>query len=135
MMAANDDGETGSIDQAATGATIAGIVLVADNFEEQVAFYRDVLGLTLTDHWGDVARFRAANAVELTLFAKSHDQASLDRIDPLQHGLSHFEFGVDDETASVLGQQLVALGQRSHGQNYLDRDGQLFHFVPKSDRS
>ncbi len=112
---------------------LTGIVLVAENFSEQVAFYRDTLGLQQTDDWGDAVRFRASNGVELTLFASTHDPNSLDRLSPLRHGLSHLEFGVNADTRAELESRLDGDGRASNRGNYLDPDGQLFHFVATDD--
>ncbi len=113
------------------GVVIQGIVIVAENFSEQVAFYRDEIGLQMASDWGDAVRFVGSNGVELTIFAASHDQPSLDRLEPCRHGLSHFEFGVNATERTELEQRLRNSGRESERSNFLDPDGQLFHFVEK----
>lgn len=110
---------------------ITGIVLVAENFEEQVAFYRDRIGLDLVDDWGDAMRLRAANGVELTIFAASHDAPSLHRLSPVTHGLSHMELGVARSVRAQLEESLD--DRRLKPGSFLDPDGQLFHFTDPVD--
>lgn len=113
------------------GVAIQGIVLVAENFAEQVAFFRDQIGLHLASDWGDAVRFVGSNGVELTIFATSHDQASLDRLAPARHGLSHLEFGVGAAERAHLEEELRRTGRATGRSDFLDTDGQLFHFVTK----
>lgn len=117
----------------AGGVAIHGIVLVTERYAEQVSFYRDELGLEMVDDWGDAARFRSSNGIELTLFARSHDRRSLERLAPATHGLSHLEFSASSEVRRDLEGRLQSSGRVSHGANYLDADGQLFHFVAPPD--
>ena len=116
-----------------TGVSINGIVLVADDFEAQLGFYRDTIGLELVSHWGDAALLRSANGVTLALFATTHDPRSMERIAPLRHGLSHLEFGATSAVQAELGAALDAAGYGDEPGNYLDPDGQLFHFVHEPD--
>lgn len=109
--------------------SIFGIAIVADRFEEQVAFYRDELGLVEVANWGDAVRLKAANGVELTIFAATHDRRSMARLAPATKGLSHLEFGIQQPSRSAREEQLRADGRESHPGNFLDPDGQLFHFV------
>lgn len=108
---------------------IVGVVIVAERFDEQVAFYRDELGLKLTDDWGDAVRFRSSNGVELTIFAATHDRRSMERLAPAKHGLSHLEFAVNRDRRPALEAQLRSAQREAHSSNFLDADGQLFHFV------
>ena len=112
-------------------ASIDGIAIVASDFEAQVAFYRDLVGLDVVDHWGDACRLRGANGVSLTIFASTHDERSMQRLHPAGHGLSHLEFGVSGSVRTIAEQRLRDAGQASYGDNFVDADGQLLHYVTR----
>lgn len=103
------------------------VVLIARDFERQVAFYRDVLGLELEWSAHDAAFFRCGGQ-KLAVFAKSHHPQAVPRLDGARHGLSHLEFAVDARDHPALAARLDAAGVRAYGDNFEDPDGNLFHF-------
>lgn len=115
--------------QPMASTSLQGVVIVADHYREQVRYYRDLLGLDQVADWGDATRLSAANGIDLTIFARSHDARSCDRLVPRRHGLSHLEFGASPAEQKAIEDSLTANGSAAHGQNYLDADGQLLHFV------
>jgi len=120
-------------DEIAPPATLGGVrgldavVLIARDFNRQVAFYRDVLGLELAWSAHDAAFFRCGDQ-KLAVFAKSHHPQAVQRLDGARHGLSHLEFAVADEDHAALVARLDAAGVRAYGDNFEDPDGNLFHF-------
>lgn len=116
-------GERGAV------AAIHAVVLVAADFDGQRRFYGEVLGLE--EAWGasDAVAFRVGTQL-LTIFARTHDPASVRRLEGATHGLSHLEFAVHGH----LGEELRARLASSRvpgtiGDNFVDADGNLFHFV------
>lgn len=103
------------------------VVLIARDFERQVAFYRDVLGLELEWSAHDAAFFRCGDQ-KLAVFAKSHHPQAVPRLDGARHGLSHLEFAVAGEDHAALVARLEAAGFHAYGDNFEDADGNLFHF-------
>jgi catechol 2,3-dioxygenase-like lactoylglutathione lyase family enzyme len=103
------------------------VVLIARDFDRQVAFYRDVLGLEVAWAGHDAAFFRCGGQT-LAVFAKSHHPQAVPRLDGARHGLSHLEFAVAAEDHDALSARLEAAGFRAYGDNFEDPDGNLFHF-------
>lgn len=107
---------------------IHGIVLIAENYSEQIAFYRDVLGLKLTTAYSDAAFFEIGSQV-LAIFARGHHPEGDRALQGASHGLSHLEFSIPACDVAEMENRLrdsVAEPGRKH---FKDADGTIFHFV------
>jgi catechol 2,3-dioxygenase-like lactoylglutathione lyase family enzyme len=111
---------------------IDGVILIANDFEGQCRFYRDVLGLELVAHYGDAAFFKAGSQT-LGIFAKSHHSEGTRRLGQADHGISHLEFSTDAEAEEKLTQRLMEAGAHAYKDNFADADGNLFHFTRTTD--
>lgn len=107
---------------------IDGVVLIAKDFEGQCRFYRDVLGLEMTAHYGDAAFFKAGSQT-LGIFAPSHHPEGAKRLGAADHGLSHLEFRIDETFQQEFVNRLTEAGANSYGDNFTDADDNLFHFT------
>ncbi|NEP00405.1 MAG: glyoxalase/bleomycin resistance/dioxygenase family protein [Symploca sp. SIO2E9] len=103
------------------------VILIAADFEEQVRFYRDVLGLESISKSSETAFFRCGEQ-KLAIFSRSHHIEGTKRLGQADHGISHLEFGVPHDKKDLIYKQLTEAGARAYGDNFEDADGNLFHF-------
>lgn len=122
---ADPSGERGVV------AAIHAVVLVAADFEGQRRFYKEVLGFEEAWSASDAVAFRVGEQL-LTLFARTHDAASVRRLEGASHGLSHLEFVVHGHLSPELRARLApSRASSTFGENFVDADGNLFHFVER----
>ena len=105
-----------------------GVVLISPNYEEQVRFYRDVLGLAIHSQYED-ATFFAVGEQLLAVFGRGHHPEGTKRLGGAKHGLSHLEFQVETKKRAEVERRLDVEGARAYRDNFQDADGNLFHFV------
>lgn len=103
------------------------IVLIANDFEKQRQFYKEVLGLEVIEEYSD-AVFFAIGAQKLAIFAKNHHPEGTRRLDGATHGISHLEFGINKDDAKQLTEKLKAVKALADDRHFQDSDGNLFHF-------
>jgi catechol 2,3-dioxygenase-like lactoylglutathione lyase family enzyme len=103
------------------------VVLISDKYKEQVAFYRDILGLKLVADYGDAVSF-AIGDQKLTIFARSHHPEGTKRLNGARRGISHLEFGIGKNDIDAVMQRLKEAGAEVEDDNFEDADGNLFHF-------
>jgi catechol-2,3-dioxygenase len=107
---------------------INGIILIANDFEGQCRFYRDVLGLKVVACYADAAFFKVG-AQTFGIFAKSHHPEGTERLGNADHGISHLEFSVSESAQAHLTGRLMEFGAHAYKDNFADADGNLFHFT------
>jgi len=103
------------------------VILIADNFEAQCRFYRDVLGLQVESEYGDAMFFKVGKQT-LGIFARTHHPEGTRHLGPASHGLSHLEFRLERADREQFLLRLKAGGAHAYGDNFADADGNLFHF-------
>lgn len=108
-------------------SSLDAVVLIAADFEGQVSFYRDVLGLELISHSSETAFFRCGQQT-LAIFSRSNHPEGTKRLGGAAHGISHLEFGLSSSDKEAMYKQLTEAGAHAYGDNFEDADGNLFHF-------
>ncbi len=108
-------------------AGLHGLVLITTRLEAQRTFYRDVLRLPTQWSTADAHVFSVGGQA-LGLFAPSHHLDAAERLRG-DTGISHLEFSVHRRALPSLNQALQQAGAGLHPGNYLDADGNQFHFV------
>jgi catechol-2,3-dioxygenase len=103
------------------------VVLIANDFNKQRQFYRDVLGLEVIEEYSD-AVFFAVGDQRLAIFAKSHHPEGTERLGKGTHGISHLEFGIENEDVKEITEKLKSTKAHVSGGDFEDADGNLFHF-------
>lgn len=103
------------------------VILLTSNFNSQLEFYRDTLGLTPSALYSDAA-FLKAGGQTLGIFGATHHPEAAQRLGGGTHGLSHLEFGISGSDFAAFQQRLDQAGARAYRDNFQDWDGNLFHF-------
>jgi catechol 2,3-dioxygenase-like lactoylglutathione lyase family enzyme len=112
----------------ATGISgLDAVVLIANDFNGQCRFYRDLLGLEMISHYGDAAFFRAGDQV-VGIFARNHHPEGTRNLGGASHGISHLEFRLNKDEISNFIAKLKGAGSHAYGECFVDADGNLFHF-------
>jgi catechol 2,3-dioxygenase-like lactoylglutathione lyase family enzyme len=109
-------------------AGIAAVILIAEDFRSQYNFYGRILGLEVVRSGDDYAFFQVGPQV-LGIFARGHHPQGDARLGGAGHGLSHLEFSISVERKAAVIARLDAASARAYGENFADKDGNLFHFA------
>ncbi len=107
---------------------LAGVALIVRDFDRQLAFYKDTLGLPLQSSSSDAAFFDCGPQ-KLALFAPTHHPEGARRLEGAGKGLSHLEYAVVSDGESELRRRLDERGFHAYRDVYQDADQNLFHFV------
>ena len=108
------------------------VILIANDFNKQRRFYKEVLGLEVIEEYSD-AIFFAVGDQRLAIFAKSHHPEGTERLGKATHGISHLEFGIENKDVKEITEQLKSANAHVSGSDFEDADGNLFHFNFRKD--
>ena len=118
----------GKLSEAPAVTGISGIVIISDNFDAQCEFYGHTLGLIALESGVGYAFFQAGEQ-RLGIFAKGHHPEGDLRLHGADHGISHLEFAFAPDRFASMTARLRERSAHAYGDNFQDRDGNLFHFV------
>lgn len=104
------------------------VVLVVHDLQAQRHFYTEMLGFSVDADYGD-AVFLSCGRQKLALFAHGHHPQADERLGGANHGISHFEFAIDQADESGFVERLTRAGFHAYRDSFQDADGNLFHFV------
>ena len=104
------------------------VVLIADDFVGQVAFYRDMMGFKVICSYTDAVFFEVGSQ-KLAVFARGHHPEGDHALRGASHGLSHLEFNIPASALAEMESRLRKAGAHAYRDNYQDADGNIFHFV------
>lgn len=103
------------------------LILIANKYEDQCAFYEKVLGLPVATKGPDFVFYKVGEEV-LGIFARSHHPEGTRRLGGADHGISHFEFRIREKDRTEFTRRLEEARALVADENFCDSDGNLFHF-------
>ena len=106
------------------------VILIANDYKNQLEFYRDTLELEIAMEYEDAVFFKAGEQM-LAIFSNEHHAEGTKRLKGGEHGISHLEFNLDESEREAMYEKLRNKGAHAYGDSFEDADGNLFHFVFK----